>query len=81
MTTPHPKSTGNVTAGGNALVAWGDIADEEKNSHGQPDPTKWVYAGCRVKDKKTGEFKHTMSNLTDNSNVIRVYTLLDGRTY
>tara|TARA_Y100000361_G_scaffold153926_1_gene177303 strand:+ start:172 stop:420 length:249 start_codon:yes stop_codon:yes gene_type:complete len=79
--TAHPKSTGNRTAGGRELVAHSDIPADEINSHGQPDPTKWNYAGCRVRDMKTGEFRHTMSNLTDNSAVIRVYTLLDGRTH
>ena len=74
-------STGNQTTGGLALVAHSDIPDEEKNSHGKPDPTKWNYAGCRVKDKRTGKFSHTMRNgVTDNQDVIRVYTAMGVRT-
>jgi hypothetical protein len=74
-------STGNQTAGGLPLVAHSDVPAEDKNSHGQPDPTKWNYAGCRVRNLKTGKFSHTMRNgVTDNQNVIRVYTAMGVRT-
>lgn len=74
-------STGNQTAGGLPLVAYEEIPDEDIGTYGRPDPHKWNYAGCRVKDLKTGQYRHTMKNgVTDNQNVIRVYTAMGDRT-